>query len=162
MTLVQCVDSLDILVKVYVSYFTSSVAATLIGATTAWSSYTEHLKTFHITDLHCSGTENNILNCSHNTIQQYRCYSAYDAYVQCPGVPINFKAVDMNIIILVPTIVQSNCTKGDVRLARGLSQYEGIVEICYGSSWLSICPRSWGSADAQVVCRQLGYTPIGQ
>ena len=43
----------------------------------------------------------------------------------------------------------------------GDTEYEGRVEICYGGVWGSVCPSSWDSNDAKVVCRQLGYITIG-
>ncbi|XP_019858318.1 PREDICTED: deleted in malignant brain tumors 1 protein-like, partial [Amphimedon queenslandica] len=55
----------------------------------------------------------------------------------------------------------SNCTTGHVRLTGGQSQYVGLVEICYGGVWKSICPRGWDTREAQVVCRQLGFNSIG-
>ena len=59
--------------------------------------------------------------------------------------------------------MSENCTTtGDIRLIDGQSQYEGRVEICYGGSWRSICPSSWGSSDAKVACRQLNYTAAGK
>lgn len=55
-----------------------------------------------------------------------------------------------------------NCTTGEIRLTGGQTQYEGLVEICYGNTWRTICPSHWGNSDAQVACRQLGYnTSIG-
>ena len=51
---------------------------------------------------------------------------------------------------------------GDIRLVGGQSQYEGRVELCYGNSWRSICPSSWGTSDAKVACRQLNYTASGK
>ena len=43
----------------------------------------------------------------------------------------------------------------------GDTEYDGMVEVCYGGVWGSICPSSWDSNDAKVVCRQLGYITIG-
>ena len=57
----------------------------LIGALARTGSYTESAKSFHIIDLNCNGTEDNIFNCSYNKIQQHSCYYYEDAYVQCPS-----------------------------------------------------------------------------
>ena len=43
-----------------------------------------------------------------------------------------------------------------MRLADGLSEIEGRVEICYNGEWGSICDNHWGVSDAMVACRQLG------
>jgi len=54
------------------------------------------------------------------------------------------------------------CTNGQLRLAGGNIPNEGRVEICIDNLWGTMCYDSWGSADATVVCRQLGYSAQGQ
>ena len=53
-----------------------------------------------------------------------------------------------------------NCTDGEIRLIGGQNSSEGRVEICITNQWGTVCDDLWGSEDAKVVCRQLGY--IGQ
>ena len=56
-----------------------------VGASALSGSYYEYVKEFHIIDLNCDGTEENIFNCSYNSIVQHTCSDYEDAYVRCPG-----------------------------------------------------------------------------
>ena len=64
------------------------------------------------------------------------------------------------------TVVQSNCSDGDVRLEGGSNEYEGRVEICINQAWGTICSGStysrWGVTDGRVVCKQLGHQQFGK
>ena len=51
----------------------------------------------------------------------------------------------------------SSCANGDLRLVNGSSSMEGRVEICYNSSYHTICDDFWDNLDAAVVCRHLGF-----
>ena len=53
------------------------------------------------------------------------------------------------------------CKTGQLRLAGANVENEGRVEICINNEWGTVCDNSWGSADATVVCQQLGYLTQG-
>ena len=58
--------------------------------------------------------------------------------------------------------VLTQCNHGEVRLVNGSVPNEGRVEVCVNSIWGTVCDvQEWGNEDAEVICRQLGYTPSG-
>ncbi|XP_071844631.1 uncharacterized protein [Apostichopus japonicus] len=46
----------------------------------------------------------------------------------------------------------------DVRLIDGSTENEGRVEVLIHGQWGTICHNNWDHLDANIVCRQLGYT----
>ena len=64
----------------------------------------------------------------------------------------------MNVAITHPAF----CITGQLRLAGSNVVNEGRVEICINNEWGTVCDDSWGTNDATVVCRQLGYSTQGQ
>ena len=52
----------------------------------------------------------------------------------------------------------AQCEVGSVRLTGGPNEFEGRVELCLDGSWGQVCVMGWTNDDAEVVCRQLGYS----
>ena len=50
------------------------------------------------------------------------------------------------------------CNHGSVRLRGGSTTNVGRVEICANETWGTVCDDFWGTADAGVICRQLGFS----
>ena len=53
------------------------------------------------------------------------------------------------------------CANGDIRLSGGVNDNEGLVEICYNATWGTVCDNMWGPTNANVACRQLGFSSTG-
>ena len=44
---------------------------------------------------------------------------------------------------------------------QGGTYNSGRVEVCHNDVWGTVCDNGWDAADAQVACRQFGYSATG-
>ena len=56
--------------------------------------------------------------------------------------------------------IGKKCEEGKVKLSGGGA--EGRVEVCLGGQRGVVCDDGWDDRDATVVCRQLGYSDVGE
>ena len=90
-----------------------------------------------LNNLGCTGSEASVLDCpSDGLFNIGTCTHGDDVGVEC----------------------QEECETGDIRLRGGMTRYEGRVEICIDRVWGTVCDDFWGTVDAAVACRQLGYS----
>ena len=95
-------------------------------------------------NLGCTGSEARLDLCPFNGWSQHNCGHHEDVGVSCT----------------LPTT-----TTPEYRLAATTTTdttISGRVEVLYQGSWGTICDDLFGTADAQVACRSLGYQPNGE
>ena len=63
---------------------------------------------------------------------------------------------------LVFVHIKGGCTTGAIRLRGGSNGAQGRVEVCNNNVWGTVCDDFWGTVDAQVACRQLGFSTTGK
>ena len=107
--------------------------------------YEENVLDTFLSDIQCTGAENQLLQCNSTMMPQACSPQQTDAGVVCQAI----------------TTERANCSDGDVRLVNGRNALEGRVEVCINSAWGTVCDSSFSEDEAIVTCNQLGFRVNG-
>jgi len=72
-------------------------------------------------------------------------------------IPVTY-TYSLNEIIKLPSADISHRYFLTVRLGGDIFSSEGLVEVYYNKTWGGICDQQWDKQDADVVCRELGFS----
>ncbi len=107
-------------------------------------------------NVQCTGTERTF-NCTADPDSARSCTHAQDAGVRCQSGKKKKERVGTRVYKYLV-----GCHEGDIQLVDGITALEGRVAICIGNAWGTVCDDQWDSAEARVVCRQLGLSTVGK
>ena len=65
------------------------------------------------------------------------------------------------MIFFIPKGTVSSCADDEIRLFSVENPRDGRVQVCVDGSWVQVCIDGWMEGEAQVACRQLGYSARG-
>ena len=65
------------------------------------------------------------------------------------------RGIQLCFVVCFSDLPATGCTNGEVRLVAREAETSGLVEVCVGGTWTSVCFDMWGINEARVTCRQL-------
>ena len=137
-------------------------------------------------DVDCKGNESSISQCGHKGWGIRNCDHSQDASVICIPIgnllKLDVRGINRNCCVIGQTCdnrqVKTNAKQKNyfhfvfnyfcrsdliflfptVRLSEGAFSHKGLVQVYHSRTWGWICNQGWDKQDADVVCRELGFT----
>ncbi len=115
----------------------------------------------------CQGSEKKIMHCDVQHISPEEGRLCQKAGIICQG---NIEAVHKISFFIkywillyhLDSIGFDDCESGDIRLTGSSVSNGGRIEICINNAWGTICGEGWDVTNANIVCAQLGFQPLGK
>ena len=111
-------------------------------------------------DVACTVYESRLIDCPYDS-HIADCTHSEDAGVQCVARELHNFRYMRNFINHRSVVCLTGCTPGSIRLRDGSTIMNGRVEMCLNGDWGTVCDDYWSTMDANVACRQLGYSGSG-
>ena len=103
--------------------------------------------------------ESRLIDCPYDS-NVADCTHSQDAGVQCVPRELHSSryAYIISKITTASVVYLKGCTHGSIRLRGGSTSMNGRVEVCLNGDWGTVCDDGWSTIDANVACRQLGFS----
>ena len=122
------------------------------------SAYSKPNLTVHLSNVYCTGSEQNIAQCMYTSL------SLEDGKALLDQVEVAGVSCQQPNVCEIPPTNGTDCTPGNIRLTTqnnstlqiNTTTSQGNLEYCYKGLWSSMCSIS--ESGATVACKQLGFT----
>lgn len=128
--------------------------------------YGQGNQSIFLDDLVCRGTEERLIDCISGGIGMIDggCTHSDDAGLDCVERTFNHTVTYVVACLFYYSSLNINigCESGSIRFIGGEVPWEGRVEVCKGEVWGTVCDDIWDINDANVACRQAGFSGMSE
>ena len=120
-----------------------------------------------LNNIACTAYESRLIDCPYSN-STAGCSHANDVGANCSSRMWSFQLVfiaqtaTMHYNCWSILIAFVGCVNGSIRVMGGSSSMEGRVEVCQNGDWGTVCDDGWTTVDANIACRQLGFSNSGE